>query len=424
MKLSTRLQLRSIAVWLSRLVVGATFIISGWAKAIDPWGFSIKVDEYIAAWGLSIPHEAVVAACVSLSCIEFLTGVLLVSGSLKRTASVLALAMMIVMLPLTLYIAIANPVADCGCFGDFIKLSNWATFAKNVLLTALIVYLLIFNRAIRGLYPPTIQWLVIAVSLVFPLFLALAGYQVQPLVDFRSYPIGSVIFKGNETTTGLDELFTYEKNGERRQFSLDSLPDSTWTFVEAPEIGSPTNDFSGGIAVMDNEGDDIADELSYTDSRQLFLIVPEPDMHYLIHAHYVERIEEYARRFGIDFIAVVGAQGVDMEKWKDWTRPDFPVYIADATALKQLVRGTEALVYTDGGIIRWKRTLRSMPQSLPDSLSDTALDTLDVPDDGRLHTTALVIYLSLLLLIYILGLSPKVLRLCARLANRFTASHK
>ncbi len=421
MKLSTRLRLRGMAVWLSRLIVGCTFIVSGWSKAIDPWGFVIKVNEYLAVWGLTVPHEAVAAACVALACIEFLTGILLATGALKRTSAIVAMAMMVVMLPLTLYIAVADPVADCGCFGDFLIISNWATFGKNIVLTALTAYLLVRNHSVRGLYPAAIQWLVIAVSLTFPLFLALTGYQIQPLVDFRPYKLGTEIFSGSQEGAST-AYYIYEKDGQREQFALDALPDSTWTFVEATDQADGDG-FGGGIAVNDADGYDVADEI-IEDGRQLFLIVPEPDMHYLIHAHYVERLAEFARRTRVGFIAVVGAQGVDMERWADWTRPDFPVYTADATALKQLVRGSEALIYTDGGTIRWKRTLRSMPGKLPDSTSATVLDSLDAPDDGRMHTLVLLIYIASMLIIYLLGLSPKVIRLFARLGAKVCHSNK
>ena len=168
------MKLRGILVWVARLAVGATFIISGWAKAIDPWGFIIKVNEYLAVWGMNVPEEAVLAGCVALAAIEFLTGILIAVGAMKRTAVAVAAAMMLVMLPLTLYILIADPVADCGCFGEFLIISNTATFLKNVVLSALIIYLLMRNTSVRGLYPAAIQWLVVIVSLAFPLFLSFA----------------------------------------------------------------------------------------------------------------------------------------------------------------------------------------------------------------------------------------------------------
>lgn len=415
MKLSTRLRIRGALVWLARILVGATFVISGWAKSIDPWGFVIKVGEYLEAWGLSFPHEAIVAACVALACVEFLTGVLLLVGALKRTSAIMAAAMMTVMLPLTLYIAIANPVADCGCFGDFWVISNWATFAKNVALTAMIAYLVLRNRTVRGLFPAAIQWLVVAVSIAFPLFLALFGYQIQPLVDFRPYKTGTTIFAGASSSS--EEKYIYEKDGERREFSLDALPDSTWTFVEMPE-SDDSGSFDGSISVLDSDGYDVSAEIVAPDSRQLFLIVPQPSIHYLIYAHFVEQLADYAKREGIDLIAVVGAGGRGLKRWSDWVRPDFEVYTADATALKQLVRGREALIYTDGGVIKWKRTLRSLPDDLPKSTNANALDAIQAPDNGRIHGYALLIYLASMLVIYLLGQSPRALRFFISLAGR------
>ena len=412
------MKLRGILVWVARLAVGATFIISGWAKAIDPWGFIIKVNEYLAVWGMNVPEEAVLAGCVALAAIEFLTGILIAVGAMKRTAVAVAAAMMLVMLPLTLYILIADPVADCGCFGEFLIISNTATFLKNVVLSALIIYLLMRNTSVRGLYPAAIQWLVVIVSLAFPLFLSFAGYQVQPLVDFRPYKTGTGIFTGNSQATE-EQYYIYEKDGVQSKFSLDELPDSTWTFVEAPEAETD-NSFGGGIAVFDSDGFDVAEDI-IEDGQQLFLIVPEPDMHYLIHAHYVERLYNYAQRTGVGFTAILGAQGVDMQQWADWTRPNFEVFTADATALKQLVRGTEALVYTDGGMIKWKRTLRSLPADLPDSVSATTLDTLPVADNGVAHTYAVLIYIASLFIIYVLGLSSKVIKIFTRIARHTTA---
>lgn len=415
MKLSTRLRIRGALVWLSRFLVGVTFIISGWSKSIDPMGFVIKVGEYLEAWSMTIPHEAIVVGCVTLACVEFLTGVLLIAGALKRSSAIVAAAMMTVMLPLTLYIAIADPVADCGCFGDFMVLSNWATFGKNVALTAMIAYLVLCNSTVRGLFPAAIQWLVVAVSIAFPLFLALFGYQIQPLVDFRPYKTGTTIFAGADAPTA--DTFIYEKDGERREFSLDALPDSTWTFVDA-SAPEETGRFDGSISVLDDEGYDVSTEIVDTDRRQLFLIIPHPSLHYLIYAHYVEQLVDYAGREDIDFIAVVGAGSRGLKRWYDWVRPDFDVYTADATALKQFVRGSEALVYTDGGIIKWKRTLRSLPDDLPKSTNANALDAIQAPDNGRIHGYAVLIYLVSMLVIYLLGQSPRALHFFISLAGR------
>ncbi|WP_301904450.1 MauE/DoxX family redox-associated membrane protein, partial [uncultured Duncaniella sp.] len=132
-------------VWLFRILVGATFIVSGFAKSIDPWGSFYKISEYFDVWGWDIPHALVVLGAFALGCSEFVLGCLLFFGCYRRVGVWLMMLMMCFMLPLTLYIAIASPVADCGCFGDFLVISNNATFVKNIFLTLMLVYLIMFN---------------------------------------------------------------------------------------------------------------------------------------------------------------------------------------------------------------------------------------------------------------------------------------
>lgn len=409
MTLTDKLRLQAAAVWLSRLIVGATFIVSGWAKAIDPRGFMIKVSEYLAVWDWTVPGEAILIACVALACVEFAVGVLVAVGALKRVSVWLAAAFMLFFLPLTVYIYLVDPVADCGCFGEFIIISNGATLLKNLLLSALIVYLVIYNRTVRGLYPAPIQWLLVTVSLAFPLFLAFMGYQVQPLVDFRSYPLGSYIFTPADSDGATDEAdiyYIYEKDGHREHFGLDALPDSTWTFVDA--VGTENVADAEGISVLNFYGEDVTDEIVDYEGKQLFLIVTDPGVRFLSRAHFVSELYDYASAHDVGMVAVIGASEAAVQRWIEWNRPRFPVYTADDSALKQLVRGEAALVYTDGGIIRWKRTLT--PTDIRFDLPD-AFERVKPVDDGYIHSVALGIFAASLIIIYLFGLSPKILRL-------------
>lgn len=407
LSLQNRMRLRRAAVWLSRLVVGATFAIAGWAKAIDPWGFVIKTGEYLAVWDWSLPAELIVAACVAVASIEFCTGVLIAIGAMKRFSVWTAAAFMVLMLPLTLYIAVADPVADCGCFGDFIIVSNWFTFAKNIVLTALIVYLAAYNRSVAGLVPAPVQWLAISVSLLFPFFLAFVGYNTQPVVDFRPFKLGTQMF--HPADYGADTYFTYEKNGERRNFTLDNIPDSTWVFVDA-EAGGQSEDAS--CSVFDSDGEEVSEYIVNSEGEQLFLIVPDPNMQFLSRSHFVNSVADYGRKRGVELIAVVGSFGDTLEEWKDWVRPDFDVYSADPVSLKMISRGVASLVMTRDGKIIWKRTLSSLdPELIEDGDDSNVLSEIRPVDDGRIHTTALCIYMASMLIIYLLGQSPKILRL-------------
>lgn len=417
----TKQCLNSILVWLCRFVVGGTFIVSGWAKAIDPRGFIIKINEYLTVWGLSIPREIVFTACVALASFEFVVGVLLLGGSLKKTAALLSTVFMAFMLPLTLYIALKNPVADCGCFGDLFIISNWATFAKNVIITAMTVFLLFRNSTVTGVYAPPIQWLTIVVSVIFTLFLSLSGYFVQPLVDFRPYKVGTKLFdtEKNSTYRENDTYYVYEKDGEQRRFALSDIPDSTWTYVDVIEEHGTAMQENRGFDVRDVDGYDVSDELADKEGAVLYLIISNPDFQFLSRSHYANRLCEYAAKHNVEMIGIAGMSGSSLMSWIELTRPYFQVYSADNTALKQLVRGDAALVYTIDGTIEWKRSLSSMDNRLPDDTSArNALDKVRSFDDGRIHSFTLGAYLLSMLIIYLLSFSPKILRFFVRLAKK------
>lgn len=419
-------RLTTAAVWACRIIIGLAFIVSGWAKSIDPWGFLYKIGEYFAAWGWEVPREMSLTAAVGLSCVEFCTGILIATGSMKRVAVWVAAAMMAFMLPLTAYIAVANPVPDCGCFGDFIILSNTATFVKNLFLAAGIVFLILKNTKVAGLYPAPIQWLEITVALAYPLFLAFVGYQVQPVLDFRPYRAGTLfptLAAQIETNLSYGDAvpeYLYEKDGERRTFTLDDIPDSTWTFVEAVEgsfddEGDPA---AGGFAVYDSDGNDVADGLVGTKGRYLVLVVTDPGNQYLSRAHYINELYRYASAHGTEMFALVGASGSAFERWTDLIRPAFPAYSVEDTSLKELVRGDAGVVYVADGVVVWKQTLSSMDDAVPESRGrNNVLDLIEPVDSGRFHLGVTGFFLLSMLVIYLLGLSPKILNLFRKSAK-------
>ena len=166
-----------------RVAVGAVFIFSGFSKAIDPWGTLYKFDDYLAALSISVWPNLELVGVFGLCAIEFLTGVFLMFGCFRRSISIVAAIIMAILLPLTLWIAINNPVADCGCFGDVFVLSNWATFWKNVVISAGVAWLTVYNKRCGCLIPPALQWIAFVVSALFIVVIELFGYISQPLLD-------------------------------------------------------------------------------------------------------------------------------------------------------------------------------------------------------------------------------------------------
>lgn len=393
---------RPVWVWTLRVALGAVFIASGLGKSIDVWGTVYKMEEYLLLWGWSQPRTLVVMCAMGLCGAEFVLGCLLLLGAYRRAAVWLLTAMMAFMLPLSLWIWVDNPVADCGCFGDMWVISNRATFWKNVVITAGLLCLWSSNRKVAGLVSPYSQWLVGAVLTIYVAAVALAGYNIQPLVDFRRFPQG-VSLAGHDTEDGheAEYAFIYENSaGERRKFSDDSLPDSTWTFVDR-ELLSGTEDVTDGFAILDG-GEDITADVIAGEGEQLLVVVPEMMRVNPSHTYAINTLDRYITGRGGVLTALLAPDRHGVDYWNDISMADYPVYTVEPTLLKELVRGNVGLVYLVDGNIVWKRSLASVDTAIFDKPDAThRLDTLMPPGPRALGhlTVALLIALGIIVTI-------------------------
>ena len=179
-----------ILLHISRIILGIAFTFSGFVKGIDPWGSAYKFIDYFNAMGLGFMEPAAFPLGVLLALAEFLIGVALLFALFPRLASWGALLFMAFFTPLTLWIALTNPVSDCGCFGDAIVLSNWATFYKNILFILLALFVFIHRNKIKCLFSQKIAGT--AGMAAFLLYCAVVVWSIrhEPLFDFRPYHVG------------------------------------------------------------------------------------------------------------------------------------------------------------------------------------------------------------------------------------------
>lgn len=239
---------------ISRTLLALTFLFSGFVKAVDPLGTTYKIEDYLTAfggWFLQFVPYAQVAA-IALITLECVLGFCMLLNVRTRWTAWLTLLFYCVMTPLTLYIALKNPVSDCGCFGDAIVLSNWATFGKNVVLFALAVVLVVTCKHI----PQIFMWFAeLAIALLaIGASLGLMFYTLDhlPIIDFRPYKVGANLpeLMKQEIPDSTVTTFVYEKDGVQQEFTLDNYPtDGSWTFVDQKTkvvkkgVESPIHDF-------------------------------------------------------------------------------------------------------------------------------------------------------------------------------------
>lgn len=361
---------------LMRLTVGGVFLFSGFTKAVDPWGTCYKITDYFTATGLEAWTGAVLFFAISIAALEFILGMVIVVGAYRRSAPIMALVMMMLMTPLTLWLAVTNAVPDCGCFGDALHLSNWATFFKNLLLVLGIVYLIFFNKSLRGIYGPAVQWVVAALSLAFVLAVAYYGYFKQPLIDYRPYPVGTqlvaanTVLSDNSEDEGEDDfIFIYSKDGEEHEFTIDSLPDEEdgWEYVTRYHARRPhskvimqNGSADNGIAILDEDGNDITADVLGDSRRSVLLLFPDLPQVGVVHSFALNELTDAALVADADVIGLTPASTEEIEQWKDVSMASYPIYNMDDSELKMVARGNPAVIYLENGKIMWKRTLSSL----------------------------------------------------------------
>ena len=360
-----------VAVVAVRVLVGGTFAFSGFVKAIDPYGGYYKITEYLMALGLESLTGLALVGAIALAATEFMLGVMLIVGAHRRVAPWLTMAMLAVMTPLTLWLAVTDAVPDCGCFGDALVLTNWQTFAKNVLLLIATTFLIIYNRRAGSLYRPVLHWLVPLLAVALAVAIALRGYFVQPLLDFRPYPVGTkLVATGADEGDEGDYRFIYENaDGVRQDFALDSLPDEEagWTYVDRYKLPgndtvAPSDEGTRLFTIRDVEtGADVSSELlNDTIHDVVMLLFPSLPTVSIGHTYTLNRLTDLARSQGANVVGLTPATELEVERWNDISLADYTMYRTEDTEVKMLARGNPAVVMLHDGTVMWKRTLSSI----------------------------------------------------------------
>ena len=293
-----------------RLLLGAVFVFSGFVKAVDPIGTQYKTQDYLGAIGLEgmIPDWVTLTASVLLSAFEFSLGIFLLLAMRRRLVSKLTVAFMTVVTLITLWLALFNPVKDCGCFGDAIHLTNVQSLLKNiVLLAASLVIAWQPLRMIRFLSRST-QWIAANYTILFVLLLSAHCLYHLPLIDFRPYHIGMNIKKGMEIPKGapqpqFETTFILQKNGVKKEFTLENYPDSSWQFVDSKTVQTkegympPIHDFS----IRKPDGDDITDSVLSARGYVFLLISPHLEQADDSNFGDIDQLYEYCQEQKIPF---------------------------------------------------------------------------------------------------------------------------
>ena len=365
--------IRIAAVNICRFILAVTFIFSGYVKAIDPLGTLYKLKDYAAAMALNdiLPDWALVIVAIALGALEFSLGVFMLFAVRRHMVSKLTLALMSVMTALTVWIYIADPVKDCGCFGDALKLTNGETLLKNIVLIACATLVAWRPADMARLISRTNQWIVRYYTITYIIVTSVYCLYTLPIFDFRPYRVGTNIKQGMEIPEGAEQpefesTFILRKNGVTREFTLDNYPDSTWEYVDTKTVQTkkgyepPIHDF----AITTNDtGEDITEQV-LTKKGYTFLLV-SPRLAVADDSNFgdIDQIYEYAEENGVDFLCLTASTNEDIERWRDLTGAEYTFCNADETTLKTMIRSNPGLILLKDGTIIGKWSHNALPQT-------------------------------------------------------------
>ena len=362
-----------IGLWLNicRFSLALVFILSGFVKAVDPLGTQYKIQDYLVALGWSevFPDFLPFLIAVLLGVVEFCLGVYLFFG-IRRIITPRALVLiMSFMTPLTLWLAIDEPISDCGCFGDAIVLSNWQTFWKNVLLLLASITVLKWRKRIFPLVTTRLDWSIGLYGFLFVLGVTCYCYYKLPIFDFRPYYIGADIRKGMEIPEGkqptvYETRFIMQKDGEVKEFGLDEYPDSTWTFVDTRLVVKekgyepPIHDFS---IIRQEDGEDITDMVLDDENYTLLLVAHQMELADDSSIDLINELYDYSLKYGYSFYCLTSSSDEDILRWQNSTGAEYPFCLMDNTTLRTMVRSNPGVILLQKGKVLNKWGVNEIP---------------------------------------------------------------
>lgn len=399
---------------ISRVVIGLTFLLSGFVKIIDPVGVGLIVEEYFKIIGFGSWPLLYQTLGVALSSTEMLLGIVLLVGLRMRISCRIALMFISFFTVITLFIAIFNPVSDCGCFGEALKLSNWQTFYKNIFFLFFALILYYQKDKFVPIAPPVWEWSFTAVYAVLIIFLSAYSSRYLPMIDFMEFKVGTNIANRldseiEENNPVFETTLIYTKDGKSYEFSVDNLPDSTYTFVD-----SYSKQVSGGKAHMDfavsqRDGQYVTDSLLAVSTPLFIVSSPFIDRLGRRVAERINHLYDSLQSRGASMVMLSGSgwSVTDSIIAKYNIKPD--VFHSDYKTLLTLNRSNGGVIYMSGGSVILKWSWRDTPPEDLETILNSDPELLSAKARIKEQLSAEITAIMLLIIIWVMRAICKLL---------------
>lgn len=352
---------------IARVFVGVVFLFSSFVKGVDPLGTSFKITEYMTAWsvgGLTFEWAVPMAPFLSMCLItaEFVVGVMLIFGSFRRLSAWLLVLMMAFFTCTTLIDAITNEVTDCGCFGDAVKLTNWQTFWKNIVLDVPTVWIFLTQKLrLKKRFERDILITLFAIlaMVIFGLF----NINNEPCIDFRAWKVGnqmvdmddSLEVKSYVTYRNIQTNETMEfESSELVKYMEDPAWEQTWEW-ESSRVEDPHQIKADGFSMLDMDMNDHAQELIASDERLLIATIHHLNKITPEGIEALQQVAEYAENDGIHMVVLCSALPEDVESFLYANSLDnLEFFMADNTAIETMLRSNPGFLMMKDGKVQGK----------------------------------------------------------------------
>lgn len=393
---------------LLRTLLGLLFLFSGFVKCVDPMGGAIKIEDYFVAWGLDfIPFGVDMCLSMLQNIVELTVGFMLLTNVFTGVASFFALAFMVFYTPLTLYIAIENPVSDCGCFGDAVKLTNWETFGKNMVFLPIAVFVFMKHKWAKSHLSTWRQVAVLCMGLMVASLISIKGVTDEPIIDFRPYAVGVDINKAmsipeDAPMPEYKSTFILEKNGERREFDELNYPyeDSTWVYIDTrTEVVSegyvpPIKDFT----LTDKYGEVQTGRILSSHDPVVLVVSPSTEDISTEHVAMLSKIAETQYASNHEMYILTASGQSEQDNLDRRAERGFDYLQADETMLKTMMRSNPGIMVVQDGIVIAKYHVDHLPSQMLDAPLATKLSNIEA-ENVRLTNLCIIFAVVLMLVI-------------------------
>jgi len=347
-----------------RLLVGALFIFSSFTKGVDPLGTKYKMLDYFAVYGITWLNDLALVLAMLMILAEFIVGICLMTNIFPRLAVLGATLLMIFFTVTTLFDALYDLVPDCGCFGTAVKMSNWQTFYKNLVIDAVLIPLILCNKQLKNGLKPVIQFAIgCAYALAF-LGFEVYNYRHLPVVDFMNWKVGRQMNTEPQEATRIYLTYRNKATGETQEYLSpnypwnDSVWMSQWEFVDQRSEGGAN---FLGFSALDEDGNDVTDMILNTENLLMFT---SSDLNEVSEKDWEKTrlITEAADSKGYTVIWTVANEPELVEQLREKYDFLYEVYYADELEIKPIVRSNPGLIWLDNGLVKDKWSSVDFPQ--------------------------------------------------------------